>query len=264
LGPIGLIDVRTQRNPFEPGGRPSPAFGDAVAAPRQDVVAMKLLVLHPLPLDGSIFSDGFRALGDACVAPTLYGAGDHISAWAEAALDSVGDGPIVVVGNSIGGSCAIEIAWLAPTKVKALVLCGTKPGVRPEPDLRDEALQVLASGGLAAAWERYWLPLFGPNASPDVIERGWLSALAQGEHSIAEGVRAFHGRPDREAFLASWRGPVSVVCGEHDIKPERSRRLASRLPNATFHCVDGIGHYAPLEAPDALTAITAEAIALAT
>ncbi len=225
---------------------------------------MYLLLLHPLPLDGSIFPDDIGALGEACMAPTLYSAGDQISAWAEAALDSVGDGPIVVVGNSIGGSCAIEVARLAPTKVKALVLCGTKPGVRPEPDLRDEALQTLASEGLLPAWERYWLPLFGPNVPADVIERGWLAASAQGEHAIADGVRAFHGRPDRDAFLASWPGLVSVVYGEYDIKPERGRHLASRLPNASFHCVGGVGHYVPLEAPGALTAITAEAIATAT
>jgi hypothetical protein len=63
-------------------------MGDAIAAPRQDVLAMKLLPLHPLPLDGSLFSDSIRVLGDASVAPTLYDTGGHISAWAEAALDS--------------------------------------------------------------------------------------------------------------------------------------------------------------------------------
>lgn len=222
---------------------------------------MKLLLLHPLPLDGSIFSDDIRGLGDACSTPTLYDAGDDITSWAEAALDVVGDGPVVVVGNSIGGSCAIEVARIAPTKVTALVLCGPKPGHRPEPAFRDEALRVLARDGLAAAWERYWLPLFGPNASKEVIERGWRSASAQGEECIAAGVRAFHGRPDRSAFLSSWAGPVWVVSGEHDINPERSRRLANRLPNATFHLVDQVGHYVPLEAPDALTAITAQAVA---
>lgn len=224
---------------------------------------MNLLLLHPLPLDGSIFSDGIRALGDACVAPTLYDAGDDLRSWAEAALDAVGDGPVVVVGNSIGGSCAIEAARIAPTKVKALVVCGSKPGHRPEPDFRDAALQVLATEGLSAAWHRYWLPLFGPKASTEVIEQGWRSATAQGEDSIAAGIRAFHGRPDREAFLGSWPGPVWVVSGEHDLYPERSRRLAKRLPNATFDLVEAVGHYVPLEAPDALTAITAEALASA-
>lgn len=222
---------------------------------------MKLLLLHPLPLDGSIFSDDLRGLADECIAPTLYDAGDELSDWAEAALDAVGEGPIVVVGNSIGGSCAIEVARLAPSKVKALVLCGSKPGHRPEPDFRDEALRVLATEGLAAAWVRYWLPLFGPDASADILQRGWRAASARCEQSIAAGIRAFHGRPDRDAFLSSWHGPVQLVSGEHDINPERSRRLAEGLPNATFHLVDGVGHYVPLEAPVVLTAITARAIA---
>jgi pimeloyl-[acyl-carrier protein] methyl ester esterase len=221
------------------------------------MIAMKLLLLHPLPLDGSIFSAELGALADDWAAPTLYDAGDDVARWAEAALDAVGDGPIMVVGNSIGGSCAIEVARLAPTKVKALVLSGSKPGHRPDPDFRDAALHLLAAEGLAAAWERYWLPLFGPNASTHVIDRAWDAASAQGAASIAAGVRAFHGRPDRDAFLASWPGPVCVVSGEHDVKPERSRQLASRLPNATFHLVDDAGHYVPLEAPDALADVTA-------
>lgn len=39
---------------------------------------MKLLLLHPLPLDGSVFSDDLRSLGDECIAPTLYAEGDDI------------------------------------------------------------------------------------------------------------------------------------------------------------------------------------------
>ncbi len=115
---------------------------------------MKLLLLHPLPLDGSVFSDDLRSLVDDCVAPTLYDEGPDLAAWAVAALDAVGDGPVVVVGNSIGGSCAIEVALLAPTKVKGLVLCGAKAGHRPEPDVRDEALDLLDCQGIDAAWER--------------------------------------------------------------------------------------------------------------
>jgi pimeloyl-ACP methyl ester carboxylesterase len=224
---------------------------------------MRLLLLHPLPLDGSIFSDDIRALADASVAPTLYGAGDDLTSWAEAALDAVGDGPVVVVGNSIGGSCAIEVARLAPTKVKALVLCGTKPAHRPEPERRDAALRILAGDGLAAAWDRYWLPLFGPNASDDVIEHAWQIASVHGPDLIAAGVRAFHGRSDGEAFLHSWMGAVWMVSGEHDIDPHRSRSLADRLPHASFHLVEGVGHYLPLEAPGALTSLVSQAVAAA-
>ena len=224
---------------------------------------MKLLLLHPLPLDGSIFSDDLRALVDDCVAPTLYSEGDDLAAWALAALDAVGDGPVVVVGNSIGGSCAIEVGMLAPTKVKGLVLCGAKAGHRPEPDLRDEALDVLECQGIDLAWERYWRPLFGPDASAAVVEQGWRTARKVGAPFIAAGVRAFHGRADREDFLLRWDGPVVFVSGEHD-RPERSRRFAERLRHGSFHGIGGVGHYLPLEAPEALTTITADVLASAT
>ena len=223
----------------------------------------KLLLLHPLPLDGSIFSDDLRSLVDDCVAPTLYEEGPDIAAWAVAALDAVGDGPVVVVGNSIGGSCAIEVALLAPTKVKALVLCGAKAGHRPEPADRDEALDLLDRHGIDAAWQRYWLPLFGPDASVAVVERGWRIAQEIGAPAIAAGVHAFHGRADRENALLAWPAPVVLVDGEYD-RPERSRRFAERPPQMSFRQVEGVGHYLPLEAPTALTAITADVLASVT
>ena len=222
---------------------------------------MKLLLLHPLPLDGSIWSHDLRSLCDECVAPTLYGDGEDLVAWARAALDQVGDGPIVVVGNSIGGSCAIEVARLAPTQVEALVLCGTKAGHRPQPDLRDDALHLLEDHGLAAAWDKYWRPLFGPNVTADVIEQAWQTASSVGAASVAASIRAFHGRPDREDFLMAWPGPVTIVNGEHDINPEQGLLFARRLQRGAFHLVPGVGHYLPLEAPDALTTITSDIVA---
>ena len=221
------------------------------------------MLLHPLPFDGSVFGAAVRELADECFAPTLYGLGGDIGAWARAGLDIVGDGPIVVVGNSIGGSCAIELALLAPTKVRALVLSGAKPDHRPEPSLRDQALRAIEVDGLRSAWERYWLPLFGPEAAQGVIELAWDRAERLGAESIANGVRVFHGRPDRASFLASWPGKVSVVSGQHDLHPERSRALAARLPSATFHRIAHAGHYVPIERPDDFASVVSTAVVAA-
>ncbi len=113
------------------------------------------------------------------------------------------------------------------------------------------------------AWEQYWRPLFGPDVEAAVLEHAWRTAQKIGAPDIAEGVRAFHGRAEREDFLLRWNGPVVLVSGEHD-RPERSRRFAQRLLHGSFHRIDGVGHYVPLEAPEDLTTITADVLASAT
>lgn len=221
---------------------------------------MKLVLLHPLPLDASIWPDQVKGLAEAVVAPTLYSLGGDIRAWARAVLDFTGDGPMTIVGNSVGGSCAIEMALLAPDKVRALVLSGTKAGHDPDPTSRDEALRLLTHEGVAAAWARYWEPLFGPSADDKVIRLAADVADAQGAAAIANGVRVFHSRPSRDYFLDSWHGPVWVVAGEHDIRPERARMTARRLKDGRFREVKGAGHYVPIEAPNEFSRIVAEAL----
>lgn len=231
-----------------------PIVGPATFGP------MTVLLLHPLPLDGSMWPSGMPALGPRVLAPTLYGLGDSIGDWAAGVLELAGPGPLVVVGNSIGGSCAVEVASLAPERVRLLVLIGAKPGHRPEPGRRDEAVRLLSDAGIEAAWERYWAPLFAPGADAGVVARARAIACSQPVDDVIRGVQVFHGRPDRSAFLESVDLPVLVVSGEHDRTPSGTEAIAARLCNGTFRRVTGAGHYVPLERPVPLTAMIRQAI----
>lgn len=221
---------------------------------------VNLVLLHPLPLDSSIWPGALRKLVDRCVAPDLYGLGDDIRDWARAVLDLAGDGPMTLVGASVGGSCAIEVALLAPEKVAAMVLSGTKAGHNPDPDFRDEVLRLLDEAGVEAAWERCWKPLFGPGVDGQTVDLARKIALGQGAAAVARGVSVFHSRPDRDSFLDEWRGPVWVVSGTHDIRPDRARASADRLIDGHFRAVLGAGHYVPVEAPEEFGGIVAEAM----
>jgi pimeloyl-ACP methyl ester carboxylesterase len=207
------------------------------------------VLLHPLPLDGSVWDDVVPLLDapiDApAIAPTLYDLGDTITQWAHAVLDLAGSGPVTLVGNSIGGSVAAEIAHLAPERVTALVLVGAKPGHRPEPALCDEAVRILSTDGIDAAWQRYWAPLFAPDAEPEVIDGALRAARSLPLDAIIRGVRAFHGREDRSSVIDEVRCPVVVARGEHD---PISRATAA-------HVVPGSGHYVPIERPVAMAAL---------
>lgn len=70
----------------------------------------------------------------------------------------------------------------------------------------------------------------------------------------------------KAGYLAAWdmmcrsdifsvldtKRPVMVVCGADDpvCPPKTARSVADRIPGSVYHCLDGVGHYASIEAPD--------------
>ncbi|WP_454010870.1 alpha/beta fold hydrolase [Aquamicrobium terrae] len=114
----------------------------------------ELLLLHALPLDGSMWAEQAKLLPEATYAPTLYSLGDCIEAWANEALKLTAGNRIIVVGCSVGGSCALEIATIAPERVAALVLVGTKANHRPDPEFHASALETLRNDGLEPTFSK--------------------------------------------------------------------------------------------------------------
>ena len=175
-------------------------------------------------------------------------------------LQLAGPEPCVVVGCSVGGSCALEMALAAPDQVAGIVLIGSKVGVRPDPMMRDQAIRLLETRGIEAAWARYWAPQFGRNASHAVVAAARDLALSQDVGDLVRGVRAFHCRRDLTDWVADWRRPLVVISGAEDLTPPPS--TAATLgdgPARRFHLVDDCGHYVSLERPEifhSLLAIT--------
>lgn len=256
---VGCAGSRTRRR-IHPGGPRGACCSVAPRSHRCSVRAVKVVLLHALPLDASMWDPVRDGLEAEVVAPTLYGLGASVASWAAAVLDLAGPDPVVAVGNSVGGSCAIEMAHLAPERVRALVLIGAKAGHRPEPDLRDAAIELLEAEGMVAAWPAFWKPLFAPAADRAVVDHARRIALAVPSDEVIGGVRAFHARADRTEVLGSYPGPVMVVRGEHDRIPRHPAEVAAGLRQGTFHQVDGIGHYVPLEHPEATRRLITDAL----
>ena len=224
---------------------------------------LELLFLHALPLDGSMWAGQTKLLPGSTCTPTLYPFGDSIEAWAAAALELAKGDRLVVVGCSVGGSCAIELALAAPDRVAALVLIGTKSGHRPDPALHASALETLHEKGLEEAWKTFWAPLFSRSANGQVIADAKQIMLRQSVLDIARGVTVFHSRPSREQSLAAFPRPVIVVTGADDRAPgpKVSAAQASSAQQGRLHIVPECGHYVPLERPEYLNSILQEVIA---
>ena len=190
-------------------------------------------------------------------APTLYGLGETLCDWARVVLDRVSGDRLILVGNSVGGSCAMEMALLAEDRVAAVVLVGAKAGHRPEPMLRRECLDLLERGGVEAGWDRYWAPLFSAAAPSEVVAEAKRMATASSPAEIAGGVNAFHSRVDRHSILSTLDCPVLCISGEHDIAPgvATTTRQAEAARDGRLIVVPDSGHYVSLEQPELFNAI---------
>ena len=220
------------------------------------------MLLHALPLDSEMWSEQMLLLPDKTYSPNLYEFGDSIEVWAERSLAVSKSKRLIVVGCSVGGSCALEIARLAPERVAALVLIGTKTGHDPNPDLYASSISCVKNHGVEAAWEAYWEPLFLGSRGEWAAPLAKALALRQSAQNLMNGLSAFHTRPSRDDFVAKCNIPIHVVTGEHDTLPGITycRDLAATAKCGHLHVIGSSGHYVPMVKPRELNALLSDII----
>lgn len=177
--------------------------------------------------------------------------GDY-GAWCEALLDQMAPDRPAVVGCSIGGKIALDLACRRGDRLRGVVA-------------------MAADGGLPAAEGRAFARSMEreleDSAAPSRSDRTYLGTLAVLGRTIAESRRQLiattHRREDpaitnsdligwasfdRWDALSSIRCPVRVVIGEDDLwmSPPRAQRTAALIPGAEYTLLPGIGHY-PME-----------------
>lgn len=222
----------------------------------------ELLLLHALPFDGSMWESQMHLLPGLTYAPTLYSLGESIEEWAAHALELVQGNRLIVVGCSVGGSCALEVAALAPDRIAALVLIGTKARHRPEPAFHSSALQLLREQGPQSAWEAYWAPLFSRSTDRQIVEAAKAKTLRQSSQDLTHGVTVFHTRPSRDDVLESLPKPILIISGEDDIAPGVKTNLmqVKQAQHGRLQTVPNCGHYVPLEQPEYFNGVLSDLI----
>ena len=170
-----------------------------------------------------------------------------------ALLDSLGIDRAVVVGSSMGGRVAQELAARWPSRVAGLLLvCSATRLLAPTADVRAfgaEEDAMLEAGDVEGAVElnvRTWV---GPAATPETGE--FIAAMQRRafEVQLAAGDVA----AERQDFdLADVTAPTLVVSGAHDLDyfGQIAALLAERIPAAESRELDWAGHLPNLEDPE--------------
>ncbi len=172
-----------------------------------------------------------------------------LAALYEALLGDLGVDGVLVIGNSIGGWIAAELAARGTPRVDRLILVdavGLEVEGHPVVDffaLDFDQLAVLSY----ADPERFRID---PAALPPAAQ----SAMAASRAAL----RDYAGTTMVDATLghrlSGIRRPTLVVWGDHDrvVDPEVGRAYAAAIPDARLVVMSGTGHLPQLESPDAL------------
>jgi len=228
---------------------------------------MNVLLLHAGIADRRMWTPQVRALeaaGHAVLAPDMPGFGDEglepptvdYVAFAARLLD----GPAAVVGCSLGGRVAFELAGSHPELVSKLVLvapglASTEWSAESEAGFAEEEA-FLEQGELGAAGEQQAGMWLAADAASDVRELTVAMTVRSYEQQLPlDGqIRSVWPEPSAETRLTALDVPTLVVVGTAD-RPELvalAGRLAEELPDARLATIEGAGHLPSLERPDAL------------
>jgi aminoacrylate hydrolase len=188
-----------------------------------------------------------------------------------AILNAEGINRCHVVGHSMGGLIAAQLALMAPRRVKSLALLCTFPDGKSGSRLTRDTFfaGVRRRIGTRAMRRKAFLSLVLSKAGMDDAARPALEAmmtelfgrdLADQPPIIMRQLRAMlrYDSMWRLRCLASIR--TVVVSGEQDriAKPEYGRALAAAIPGAAYVEVAKAAHAVPIESPDIVNRLLAE------
>ncbi len=181
------------------------------------------------------------------------------------------DGPAVVIGASLGGRVALELAVLRPDLVERLVLIAPGlPGWAWSDETRagwaaeEEAFGRGDFAGAAEASLRQWID--GPRRSPAAVDQELRSRVREMILRSYELQRAEEADeqtvldPPINERLSAVRCPTLVIVGDEDIADMQgiAAHLATSIREARLVTVAGASHLPSLERPEEVNPILLE------
>lgn len=169
------------------------------------------------------------------------------SAAVIALLERMNEGPVDLLGVSMGGWVALDVAAKRPDLVRSLILANSG-GLRFETDLTPESFAPQNVEALNALLARQTARPQKP--MPAFLARDALRRLKENEWVALRAARSMISWQDAyDGRLGSVRVPTLVYWGREDriIPAEVGRRLAAGIPGARLVVSPGCGHLAVLE-----------------
>jgi pimeloyl-ACP methyl ester carboxylesterase len=200
----------------------------------------------------------------------------HAADFVTSTLDALGLERATIIGGSMGGFFALATALERPERVRGLVLVGMPVGLSRElalptriicgvPGLANLFVNRIGRPTAEARKKQYATmfhvdPATVPEVYFDMQVAGMLIPGALPTWAVLlRTIASLRGMRPEVTFaneLQRLQAPTLVVWGEHDMATAQAGREAtSRMPNAQFEYLPGVGHFPFLEVPEQTAAL---------
>lgn len=186
--------------------------------------------------------------------PGHGGSAEHDD-WVEAMADQLPDRPLIIVGWSLGGIIAMQVAMMYPEKIKGLALISTTPSFCNRQDWDhgcDQAIFDAFESGIKEHSPKTMSRFFMLMLQGDTISRSDYNRIAKAsidkahpptQAALSSGLDNLAIADLREG-VSSIAVPTLVMHGAEDgiVPTAAGAWLAKKLPHATWKRFNGCGH----------------------
>ncbi len=226
-----------------------------------------VLLLHPFPLDSTIFAPLVDALGRErrVITVDFPGFGQSPPPPGEVTLASYAEAlralaahlqlsHFDLLGVSMGGYAALELSDQAPRLLRKLILCGSRATLSsPELNAKHEARATRVEHEGVGFLEAEWVPLLlkpeATLAAQRLVGHVIRRASPQG---VAAAARAIARRRDLTGAARKVQASTLILHGAEDrVIPRAEAELLSQLiPHARLEILASAGHVSNLDEPE--------------
>jgi pimeloyl-ACP methyl ester carboxylesterase len=166
--------------------------------------------------------------------------------WIMGALEELEVTNPFLIGHSMGGAVAMDLALRFPTLSKGLVLVGTGAKLRVLPHILDEIKE-----DFPHAVESVCEITFAKNAPKEML-RVATAEMLKTSPDVLHGDFSACDRFDIMEEVGGIDAPTLIICGDQDaLTPIKySRYLAERIAGSRLEVIEGAGHMVMLERPE--------------
>jgi pimeloyl-ACP methyl ester carboxylesterase len=223
-----------------------------------------LIFLHGAGSVADVFAAQTRAF-DSSIALALPGHGvpgqgetiEEFANYVQGVCDEREWHDIVLVGSSMGGAIALELAIRGDARIRGVALIGSGAKLRVSPAIFEAIRTDFEAASRMLAQSFYAEP------TPPLIEKAVGDMRLVGAQQTERDFRACNAF-DVTGNLDRIQVPLVSLTGEHDVMvpPKFGAFVADRVPGASARILPGAGHLAMVERPadtnDALSAFVTQ------